>query len=105
MTWNDPKLYREMSVPHESMESAMAEATAFIEGVKALREKHRIPDVYIIGELTVIDEKQEEKGVVFNLGMGYSMKHEVLISRALGIVRKEHRDILEAALHRKDIEG
>ncbi len=86
------------------MAEAMAEASAFIEGVKALREKHRIPDVYIVGELTAVGDAEEEKGVVFNLGMGDSMRHELLLARAIGIVKKEHIELLEQALLRRDTE-
>jgi hypothetical protein len=104
MTWNDPKLYREMSVPHETMDAAMAEAAAFTEGLKELRQRHRIPDLYVVAEMNAISDDGSEKGIVFSLGIGNSSRHEVLAARALGIAKAERSRQIDEALQRKDVE-
>lgn len=44
----NPKLYREMSQPFESVDAANAALQAFQEDVAALRAKHRIAECYVI---------------------------------------------------------
>lgn len=55
----DPSLYRRMSEPHESIETANAAWLAFYDDVRAVREKHRIPDVLIVAELAFINNGEE----------------------------------------------
>ena len=66
---SDPALYREMSVPHESAESANAAVQAFAEDVAAARKKHRIRDVLVVAQLGVMcGETEKDAATSFSFG-------------------------------------
>ena len=56
----DPALYRRMSEPHASAAEGNAAVDAFAEGVRALREKHRLRDVVVIAQVVYLDQDGQE---------------------------------------------
>ena len=66
---SDPALYREMSVPHESADTANAAVQAFAEDVAAARKKHRIRDVLVVAQLGVTcGETEKDAATSFSFG-------------------------------------
>ena len=53
---NDRKLFREMSLPFESGEKANEAIAAFFADLAALREKHKLTNVYCIITRSVVGQ-------------------------------------------------
>ena len=52
----DPEKYREMSEPYETAETASESLSAFLDDVRALREKHRIAEIVVGAAVYFKDE-------------------------------------------------
>lgn len=57
--WNDPATYRRLSEPFPSQAEAEKELDSFYEGVRALREKHRIRDVSLVCQVSAVTDSGE----------------------------------------------
>jgi hypothetical protein len=56
---NDPALNRKMKEPFPSQEAYAEAANAFIDGVRDLRQKHKIPNVLVVMTATAIIDGEE----------------------------------------------
>ena len=65
--WNDPATYRRLSEPFPSQAEAEKELDSFYEGVRALREKHRIRDVSLVWQVSAVTDS----GEIELAGMGH----------------------------------
>jgi hypothetical protein len=79
----DPDLYRTLSDPFESQGKANAACEAFYADLRALREKHRLRDVYVILEFTVRDEKGQADSII-TMHCGDVLRSKFLTAYAFG---------------------
>lgn len=56
---HDPATYRRLSEPFQSQAEAEKELAAFYEGVRALREKHRVRDLSLVWNFSCVTEAGE----------------------------------------------
>ena len=56
---NDPALYRKLCEPYESREAVDKPLAAFIDDVRAAREKHGVPDVTILFQVVAMIDGEE----------------------------------------------
>ena len=80
--------YLDLSKPHKSSEEAQKAFDAFMEGVKALRAKHRIPDVFVIAQANhKSDEGVSEIQVSQHIGNARNIVY--LLANSLGTWRQK----------------
>jgi hypothetical protein len=94
---SNSKLYRELSQPFESAKAADEALNAFFEDVRAAREKHKVPECYIITSATWTDGDKESGGFSAG-GFGKQMEHEAMCAYALGKVQSEREEKIAAIL-------
>jgi len=88
----NPKLYRELSVPFESAEAANAALTAFYEEVRELRKKHKITDLHLICQVSANfkdDDGEDEGQLMAVCHFGSELMIEGMTGYAFG---KAHAD-------------
>lgn len=90
---NDPKHYREMSMPFESVEAGNAALAAFFEDVKAARDKHRIADVAVLCEISHALDGDEVRGYASS-HYGDSARQIMMLARAYGAEQQRHEEAL-----------
>ncbi len=93
---NDPKLFREMSEPHESPEKAGEALEAFYADVRAAREKHRIRNVMIVGEVSMIIDSEQTQAMSYQT-CGDIAAAEMLAAYGMGYARKERQMLIAKA--------
>lgn len=95
---HNPALYRKLSEPYASPEEADRALSAFWDEVYALREKYKIPDLYMIlmfsvkqidnripGDLGLVNETDEAEGTMMaRLSAGNPMNTEAMTGWAFG---------------------
>lgn len=101
MRRNDPKTYREMSVPHASTDAAQNAVNAFLDGVTELRKQHRLADVLVIVETNIITQDGDEGTVSLVSHMGDSRKSLPMAARVYGQLKAQHDDDLAVAVRGK----
>lgn len=89
MRTENPSLFRKLSEPHESLDAADAEVAAFFQGVKALREKHKLVNVVVIVELNVTVEGDELVSGA-SAHWGSSMAVLPMLAKEFGAAKAEH---------------
>jgi len=99
-TWDDPKLYRELSEPKASADELNNEVQLFFDGVKALREKHKIRDAYLCIRSPYLTPNGEEVDGFCRLGMGDEFQGEALLAFALGQVQGERQEYIGSLMKR-----
>lgn len=88
----NPGLFRELNVPFESTEKANEVFNAFFKDVGELREKHKLPNVYMICVVTTKNEDGEESQGFVNAMYGDQTLGEMMTAWALGqeqVLRQE----------------
>lgn len=93
---NDPALFREMSEPHESPEKAGEALEAFYDDVRAARQKYRIRNVMIVGEVTMIIDGEHSQAMSYQT-CGEITAAEMLAAYAMGYARKERQVLVAKA--------
>ncbi len=93
---NDPKLFREMSEPHESPEKAGEALKGFYEDVRAAREKHRIRNVMIVGEVSMIIDSEQTQAMSYQT-CGEITAAEMLAAYAMGYAKREREMLIAKA--------
>ena len=103
---HDPANYRAMSEPHESMEALNKAIEKFWDGVYALRNECRLPDVYIViaanvmsgdgegrvmGVLHAGDEAQREPMTAYAFG-GETVERQERIAKYVGKFLKKQKN-------------
>ena len=92
---SDPALYREMSVPHESVAAASDETRAFVEAVSAARVKHRIRDVLVVMQLGVIRDDGQEVSAQTRFSFGDRGATVEMAAYAFGAETREQSERLD----------
>lgn len=88
---NDPKHYREISVPFDSVEAANKALAAFFENVEAARNKHRIPDVVTLCEISHVLDGEELRGSASSF-LGDSSRVVTILAREYGAEQQRHEE-------------
>lgn len=99
MKINDPKKYREMSMPFETTEEANAALKAFFEDVKTAREKHRISDVVVLCEISHKIDDEEVRGGA-STSLGDSARVLVMLAREFGAEQARHEALVASVIAR-----
>lgn len=83
----NPELYARMAVPYETADAAQAAIKAFLAGVAALREKHRIAEVAMIAGAYTGDELV---AITQTLGdQGRSLRLATVLAREIALAKAE----------------
>lgn len=90
---NDPKHYREISVPFDTAESGNTALAAFFRDVQAARDKHRIPDVTVLCEISHTLNGEEVRGSA-SVSFGDSSRVVTMLAREYGAEQQRHEDRL-----------
>lgn len=91
---SNPKLFRELSQPIENADAADAALKAFYEELSALREKHRIRDVYVILAGSYFSSDGEEHEFLTSGCYGDSMKSYGMVAWAFGREQAEYDELI-----------
>lgn len=94
----NPKLYRELSEPHESVESLNTDLNAFFADFGELRKKYRLRDVVAIVNTSYLAKDGEEIEGGTHVGYGNSMNHEMMLAHCLGQVQSERQEAMARML-------
>lgn len=99
----NPKLFRDLSVPFESAKASNEAVEAFFTEFGALREKHKLTNVYVIVSASYeTEDKQDEAEFVTSCMFGDTMRAEMLTAWALGREQQTRQEtiarFLESAL-------
>jgi len=90
---NDPAHYREISTPFADVDKANQALDAFFADVKAARDKHQIPDVVVLAEVSHVLDGQEVRGSA-SASYGDSLKPLLMLAQAYGAEEARHADML-----------
>jgi hypothetical protein len=88
---NDPKHYREISVPFETMAAGNTALAAFFRDVEAARDKHRIPDVTVICEIAHTLDGEEVRGSA-SASFGDGARVITMLAREYGAEQARHEE-------------
>lgn len=80
------KLYRELSLPHPTMEAAQEAVTRFSDAIEAARIECRIPNVVMIITANTIDADGDEITVGLDACFGNEAEWESMAGRLLGLL-------------------
>lgn len=98
MTEHNPKLYREMSEPHENMEALNAALGSFFDDVAELRKKHKLRDVVFIVNTSYVAKDGEEIDGGVHGSFGNSLNHESMLAHTLGLVQANRQESIAKML-------
>lgn len=91
----DPEKYARMSVPFASQAEADAAVAEFNAGVRALREKCRIADVYVIVSATIQKPAGQPSSFLSTFNCGSSEKRLPMTAAAFGFEKSNHDKMIE----------
>lgn len=80
----NPGLFRRMAEPFPNVEAANVAVEAFWDEFAALREKHKVTNVYVIVESPYLADDGEETGMCLCGMIGDSQKSEAMTAYAFG---------------------
>lgn len=89
----DPKVYREMSVPHANAEAAEAAADAFFDDLYTLRVKHKIADVHVIIQTPIITGDGSEGNVMMSSYIGNEREELGMVAAVYRSVKAKYLDM------------
>ena len=87
----NPKRYRELCTPFVSNDAANEALKAFYADVEIAREKHKIPDVVVLCEVSHMIEEDEVRGSS-SFQLGDSAKRVPMLAREYGAARQAYED-------------
>lgn len=93
----NPKLFREMSQPHESREAMNKAHEDFFDELGELRKKHKIANVVVIMEDSY-ENDGEELGMIGASSYGDPLKAESLCGYGYGLYKREKEEMLAKLL-------
>lgn len=96
MAESNPKRYRELNVPFESLDQTNEALDAFFADVKAARERHRIPDVALIAAVTYTGDAGTENASFARLSLGDQFKTAALLAYGYGAEQRTQRQLLDS---------
>lgn len=91
---NNPKLYREMSVPFATKGEAVAAWDKFNAGIAKLREECKIQDVVFAGTFSYVSEEGEECPYYGRGHLGDQLRAESMAAFMLGSLQSERQDFI-----------
>jgi hypothetical protein len=100
MRTNDPKLYRELSTPFESLEQANKNLEAFQTELGEIRKKYKIPDLAICMRINFVDRDGQEGEAMSVATLGNQFAAEACFAYGLGQVQAERQELLASILSR-----
>lgn len=90
-----PDIYREMAEPFETVDAANDAINAFFEDLSALRERHKLAEVYVIIRDSMRDDPEaEEQTFYVTLHRGDSSHSESMVAYAMGLERERREKML-----------
>jgi hypothetical protein len=100
MRTNNPKLFREMNEPYANATEAQSSMDAFAEGVKKLREEHKVTNVLVVVNYNIVHEDSEEgEGEYFGtLSFGNSLQMLPMAAYAYGHQREAQNEAIAKLL-------
>jgi hypothetical protein len=98
-TTKNPARYRKLSEPFESFSKANEALDEFYEGVEALREKCKLPDIHIIVRVNATTEGGEEADAFSTAHSGDSMLAESMVAYALGRLQRQRQEAIGELLN------
>lgn len=98
MVAHNPELYRRMSQPHITGDSANEALAKFFDGVAKLREEYCLPDVCVIVEVNSIGASGKEQRGHASAYFGDLVSKLPMVARHYGEARAEYEDMLHAAI-------
>jgi hypothetical protein len=102
----NPKLYRELSEPFDSIEDANRACSEFFDKLAVLRKEYRIRDVYCVAQFAYMSDDGREAEGLTSVGFGDQFKHESMLAYSLGVVQTERQEyigsLMSKALRRKE---
>lgn len=90
---NDPKHYREISTPFDTVEAGNAALRDFFADVEIARNKHRIPDVTVLCEISHVLDGEEVRGSA-SASYGDSGRMLQMLAREYGAEQARHEERL-----------
>lgn len=94
---NDPKHYREISAPFDTVDAGNTALSAFFRDVEAARNKHRIPDVTVLCEVSHMLDGEEVRGGASS-SFGDSARVLTMLAREFGAEQQRHEEKLSLIL-------
>jgi hypothetical protein len=96
---HDPANYRRMSEPFANIDEAQTAWTAFVDELVELRKKHRIKEVFVVGEISMIrnDEAGEpfESAATMAFHLGAQSETIRLAAFGYGVETERHKQEIE----------
>lgn len=90
----NPELFARMDAPFTASAEAEQAVHAFLTDLEALREKHRIANVYTIVEVRALDEGGDALAWFSRHFRGDSRNLLPMVARAYGAEREVHEELL-----------
>jgi hypothetical protein len=87
----NPELYRKLDQPFETMQLANAELDEFLRGLRELRERHKIPDVYCAIRIRVKADNGAETAAYSGGGIGNRLEWEGMLAYCLGMEQADRQ--------------
>lgn len=98
----DPKTYREMSVPFDDAASANKAVQDFFVDLKEIRKKHRMRDLLVTAQVPYVAVSHDGKSIetvgLVNLTIGSSAEALHMAAIAYGSLRADHQAGLDVAV-------
>ena len=88
---NDPAHYRRMSEPFETVEQSNEALAAFFADVRSARDKHRIAEVVVLCEISVVVNNEEIRGSAM-AQHGDSARMLTMLAREFGAEQARHEE-------------
>ncbi len=96
---NDPKHYRDISGPFETIEAGNAALAAFFRDVETARDRHRIPDVTVLCEIAHVLDGEEIRGSA-SVSFGDNSRVVTMLAREFGAEQQRNEERLALIIAR-----
>ncbi len=91
---NDPKLYRTISLPFNSVDEVTKATNGFINGVEVLRRQFKMADVLVVLSNSNLNEEGEEDPYATMVQFGDRKNGLIMAAMAFGNLKNEHDEIM-----------
>ena len=91
---NDPKTYREMSVPFETATKADEGLRKFFDAVEAARKEFHIADVHVVVRINILHEDGEEVVAMSSAHYGNTLYGASMCAWSLGQEQANHDEAI-----------
>lgn len=91
---DNPALYREMNIPHESVAATNEAVEDFLKAVGDARKKYRIASAYITVAINYLSADGDELQGMTSAGWGDGLRFESMCAYALGTEQAARRELV-----------